>query len=140
MNHASPEMKRFDFYLPEWCFIESPNTKHFLIQKMCNLNISGSMPYVKDGKKSLKFEERVDMAVCWLKNHKNLTFEALYFEEPDKTTHAYGADSNKSKVKGLFKTALSKVDQMLGRLISKLNESNLLKETNIIVIGMRFKD
>ena len=93
------------------------------------------MPFVKDGKKSIGFNKRVDKAVCWLKCSKNLTFEALYFEEPDKTTHDHGADSNKTKVKGLFKTALSKIDTMLGRLISKLNESHLLNETNIIIIG-----
>ena len=90
---------------------------------------------MKDNKESITFNERVDTAVNWLRNCKNLTFEALYFEEPDKTTHDHGPDSNKTKNKGLFKTALSKVDLMLGRLISKLNESHLLNETNIIVLG-----
>ena len=93
------------------------------------------MPFVKDGKESLMFSDRVDQAVSWLKSCKNLTFEALYFEEPDKTTHDHGADSNKTKIKNLFKTALSKIDLMVGRLISKLNESDLLNETNIILIG-----
>ena len=101
----------------------------------CSYIFLGSMPFVKDGKKSINLDDRVDQAVCWLRKDKNLTFEALYFEEPDKTTHGHGADSNNTKIKGLFKTALSKIDLMLGRLISKLKEANLLNETNVILIG-----
>ena len=99
------------------------------------LNPPGSMPFIKDGGKSVKFEQRIEKAVGWLEKCKNLNFEALYFEEPDKTTHDNGADSNKTKIKGLFRTALSRIDLMLGSLIRKLNESSLLNETNIIVIG-----
>eukprot|EP00795_Rhopilema_esculentum_P001476 gene1476-15908_t len=100
-----------------------------------NLTFEGSPPYVKDNKKSLNFNKRVDTAVKWLEKCKNVTFVALYFEEPDATTHDHGADSNKTKVKDLFKTALSNVDLAIGHLIEKLNSSYLLNETNIIIIG-----
>ena len=101
----------------------------------CALSNSGSPPYVKDNKKSLNFNKRVDEAVKWLKKCKNVTFVALYFEEPDATTHDHGADSNKTEVKDLFKTALSNVDLAIGHLIEKLNNSYLHNETNIIIIG-----
>eukprot|EP00112_Aurelia_sp_Birch-Aquarium-sp1_P022676 Seg6486.2 transcript_id=Seg6486.2/GoldUCD/mRNA.D3Y31 product="Bis 5'-adenosyl-triphosphatase enpp4" protein_id=Seg6486.2/GoldUCD/D3Y31 len=95
----------------------------------------GTAPYIKKKGKAIGFDERVNKAVDWLERCKQVNLVAIYFEEPDKTTHDHGADSNETKIKNLFKTALSKVDMAIGKLVEKLNETGLLNETNIIIIG-----
>ena len=89
--------------------------------------------------KKIGFNERVDNAVSWMQRDEYVTFAAVYFEQPDATVHDFGADSNITKNRNRFISALSRLDMMLGHLDRKLNQSGLLNETNVIVIGKSFK-
>lgn len=51
----------------------------------------------------------------------------LYFDEPDESGHKFGPDSPE------VIEAIQKVDAALGYLIKRLNESNLLRSTDIIM-------
>ncbi len=85
--------------------------------------------------KELDFKERIDLTVKWMEENKNVTFAAIHFDQPDKTTHEHGADPETKQTKGRFISALSNLDMALGHLIDKLNKTELIDETNVIIIG-----
>ncbi|XP_023226207.1 ectonucleotide pyrophosphatase/phosphodiesterase family member 5-like [Centruroides sculpturatus] len=79
---------------------------------------------------TIPWKERVDIALSWLMNESspaNCLF--LYFEEPDATGHQYGPDS-KEVIKEIIKA-----DNITGYLIKKLEEYNLFKKTNLIILS-----
>ena len=121
------------------------NQRHGFKSAVCywpgsHVRFNGTLPsfslYEGQKKKSLDFKERVDKAVDWMENNDDVTFAALYFHQPDETTHVYGAESNITLNKNRFISALSQLDMALGYLIRRLNQTYLLKETNIIIIGV----
>eukprot|EP00112_Aurelia_sp_Birch-Aquarium-sp1_P022675 Seg6486.1 transcript_id=Seg6486.1/GoldUCD/mRNA.D3Y31 product="Ectonucleotide pyrophosphatase/phosphodiesterase family member 5" protein_id=Seg6486.1/GoldUCD/D3Y31 len=95
----------------------------------------GPPPSSRYEDKAADFIKRADKAVEWFGKSKKVNFVAMYFDEPDTNTHAHGADTNKTNLRYLFKTALSRVDMAIGHLVEKLKKTKLLNETNIIVIG-----
>ncbi|KAK3506939.1 hypothetical protein QTP70_031210 [Hemibagrus guttatus] len=81
--------------------------------------------------KSIPFEERVTTVLKWL----NLTqserpdFYTLYLEEPDRSGHIYGPNSNK-----VFQ-ALVTVDRIIGMLMDGLKQQNLHKCVNVVLLS-----
>ncbi|KAJ9598240.1 hypothetical protein L9F63_011061, partial [Diploptera punctata] len=79
---------------------------------------------------SVPFSDRVDVAVSWIMDPEtpaNLVF--LYFEEPDKTAHVYGPESQQ------VANAISKVDNVTGYLLKKLEENNLTDAVNVFLLS-----
>ena len=77
---------------------------------------------------SVPFKPRVDTVMDWLSNKAhNIDLAMLYFHEPDYTGHQFGPNSNQvlDKVKYM--------DGILGYIIQKLNESNLLETVNLLI-------
>jgi ectonucleotide pyrophosphatase/phosphodiesterase family protein 5 len=72
------------------------------------------------------FKARVDMVVNWFEK-LDLDFGTLYFDEPDKTGHRYGPDSEEYTAKIL------EVDATIGYLIEELDKRNLLDGMNIVI-------
>lgn len=80
------------------------------------------------GNLSLPYNQRVDYVINWLTDKKRpLNLGLLYFDEPDESGHKFGPDSPE------VIEAIQKVDAALGYLIKRLNESNLLRSTDIIM-------
>eukprot|EP00794_Sanderia_malayensis_P018641 gene18641-20522_t len=103
-----------------------------------NVRFNGTCPPVLRINKTSSnfgFHDRIDRVLKWMKENENVTFAAVHFDEPDKTTHEHGSDPKRHRDKGRLVTALSKLDIALGYLINKLNKTKLNKETNIIIIG-----
>lgn len=59
--------------------------------------------------------------------HEPINFGAMYFDEPDNTGHLYGPDSPELHAK------LAEIDNLLGYLIKRLQDSHLLDKLNLIV-------
>ncbi|XP_076308138.1 ectonucleotide pyrophosphatase/phosphodiesterase family member 5-like [Tachypleus tridentatus] len=78
--------------------------------------------------KSTPFKTRVETTIDWLsKEHVELA--VLYFHEPDSAGHKYGVFS--SEVEKTVKT----VDETLGYILDKLEQTKLLKEVNLIIVS-----
>ncbi|XP_022255647.1 ectonucleotide pyrophosphatase/phosphodiesterase family member 5-like [Limulus polyphemus] len=78
--------------------------------------------------KSTPFKARVDITIGWL-SKKNVDLAVLYFHEPDSAGHKYGAFS--SEVEKTVKT----VDETLGYILDKLEQTNLLNKVNLILVS-----
>ncbi|XP_071090219.1 glycerophosphocholine choline phosphodiesterase ENPP6-like [Haliotis cracherodii] len=72
------------------------------------------------------YRERVDTVVDWFKD-KDVSMATLYFPEPDSTGHIFGPNSQevRNKVKDM--------DDILGYLVQKMTENDLVKDVNVIV-------
>ncbi|KAG2468414.1 bis(5'-adenosyl)-triphosphatase enpp4 [Polypterus senegalus] len=77
--------------------------------------------------KLMTFQERVDN-VTKLLSDGTVKFAALYYEEPDHSGHTYGPDNTTEMAK-----VLKQVDDNIGYLIEKLNETNLWSTINTII-------
>ncbi|RUS84115.1 hypothetical protein EGW08_008154 [Elysia chlorotica] len=72
------------------------------------------------------FEERVDTLVKWM-SQDDLDLGLLYFNEPDHTAHVAGPRGADTMAQ------VRRMDGVLGRLMDKLDETNLLDRVNLIV-------
>ncbi|XP_061177330.1 ectonucleotide pyrophosphatase/phosphodiesterase family member 5-like [Saccostrea echinata] len=82
------------------------------------------------GNMSLSYRQRVDYIIDWFTDEKRpVNLGLLYFDEPDEAGHKFGAESPE------ITKALERVDTALGYLIKRLNETDLLSNTNIILTG-----
>jgi ectonucleotide pyrophosphatase/phosphodiesterase family protein 5 len=80
------------------------------------------------GNLSMPYNQRVDYVINWLTDkNKPVNLGLLYFDEPDIAGHIFGPDSPE------VVKAIQRVDSGLGYLIKRLNESNLLRSTDIIM-------
>lgn len=77
---------------------------------------------------SIQFQDRVDEVVNWFKKF-NLDFGTLYFNEPDHIGHENGPDSEQ------YKNAIGIVDNLVGYLINRLAEENVLDNLNILIVS-----
>lgn len=75
---------------------------------------------------SVPYEERVDTVVNWM-SEKDFDLGLLYFDEPDHTGHIYGPMGNNTL------SQVERMDGILGRLLNKLNQTNLLNKVNLII-------
>ncbi|XP_013401538.1 ectonucleotide pyrophosphatase/phosphodiesterase family member 7 [Lingula anatina] len=74
---------------------------------------------------SVTREEGVKAAIAWLT--EGVAFVAVHFSEPDHVGHAYGPDSDE------VKQQITNADETLGRLLDKIEASQLSNKVNIIV-------
>lgn len=73
---------------------------------------------------------KIDAIINWLTNSStpaNCIFS--YFDEPDYTSHNYGSFNNETLGK------VKQIDKIVGYLIQKLNQTNLLNKTNLILLS-----
>ncbi len=87
--------------------------------------------YWKPYNQSIKYSERVNEVLTWLKLSKterpNLI--TLYFSAVDSASHDYGLNSRKER------KALKKVDKHIGDLIQGLKRLGLYQDANLIVVS-----
>eukprot|EP00850_Spirogloea_muscicola_P019934 SM000202S05905 [mRNA] locus=s202:87797:92330:- [translate_table: standard] len=85
------------------------------------LHYNGSVPY----------EERVDKVLEWvdLPEVERPSLITLYFEEPDHSGHQFGPDDR------AISAAVSRVDDMIGRLLDGLTSRDVLDDVNIILLS-----
>nr|XP_005998880.1 PREDICTED: bis(5'-adenosyl)-triphosphatase ENPP4 isoform X2 [Latimeria chalumnae] len=78
---------------------------------------------------NITFQQRVDTLIPWLANSIDpASFALLYWEEPDYSGHKYGPDNATKMSK-----ALKEVDDHIGYLMEKLNNSGLWDSLNVII-------
>ncbi|XP_029648124.1 bis(5'-adenosyl)-triphosphatase enpp4-like [Octopus sinensis] len=84
----------------------------------------------------LNFTSRIDKIIEWFTDPSYpINLGLLYFEEPDHTGHVFGPDSPEIDKK------LTALNNDLGYLIRRLNNTGLLSKTNVIITsdhGMAF--
>ncbi|CAK9326705.1 unnamed protein product [Citrullus colocynthis] len=80
---------------------------------------------------SVPFEERVDMILQYfdLPSEEIPVFMTLYFEDPDHQGHKVGPDDPQ------ITDAVARIDLMLGKLISGLEDRGIFEDVNIILVG-----
>ncbi|KAG6424066.1 hypothetical protein SASPL_114478 [Salvia splendens] len=80
---------------------------------------------------SVPYEDRVDTVLRYfdLNSSEIPSFMTLYFEDPDHQGHKVGSDDPK------ITEAISRVDSMIGRLISGLEKRGFFDDVNIILVG-----
>ncbi|XP_047947153.1 venom phosphodiesterase-like [Salvia hispanica] len=80
---------------------------------------------------SVPYEDRVDTVLKYfdLNISEIPSFMTLYFEDPDHQGHKVGSDDPK------ITEAISRVDNMIGRLISGLEKRGVFDDVNIILVG-----
>lgn len=90
-----------------------------------------SLPYCHNYNVSVPYEDRVDTVLEYfdLPSDQRPSFISLYFEEPDHTGHAVGADDPH------IDAAVRFVDEMLGRLLDGLESRGVLDDVSIIFLG-----
>lgn len=71
-------------------------------------------------------EDRIDLVVGLMSNG-SANLGILYFSEPDSTGHLQGPESNETA------NSIADCDEILGYLLEKLTEADLLDDVNIIV-------
>ncbi len=78
---------------------------------------------------SVKNRERVQQILTWLDlpKRKRPTFMTLYFSDTDSYGHNYGPDAPEMEI------AIKEMDDQMGRLITGLDEVELLDQVNIII-------
>jgi predicted AlkP superfamily pyrophosphatase or phosphodiesterase len=94
--------------------------------------IDGMRPrYWKPYDESYPGNERVDQVLRWLDlpDADRPTFMTLYFEDTDSAGHRYGPDSDE------VRSAITRDDGYLGRLMAGLERRRILDQVNIIVVA-----
>ncbi|GAB5410113.1 MAG: ectonucleotide pyrophosphatase/phosphodiesterase [Balneolaceae bacterium] len=76
-------------------------------------------------------EARIDSVLSWmtLGSEKEIDFGTLYFSFVDSQGHRYGTDSEEIIL------AIQEADKLIGYLIQKLTEKDLLDSTNILIVS-----
>lgn len=96
-----------------------------------NVKINGSLPtYYKEFKREA-YETRIDQVLAWLDLPTNTRpqFITVYFNQPDNAMHHYGVKSKQTN------NALAKMDKMIERLYSGLQQRNLVNCVNVIILS-----
>ncbi|XP_042225372.1 venom phosphodiesterase 2-like [Homarus americanus] len=80
---------------------------------------------------SIPFEHRVDQVLAWLDlpAETRPSFMTLYMHEPDNMGHIYGPDAP------MLNTMLTRVDNMVKRLLDGLKVRNLFSCVNLLVVS-----
>ncbi|KAG6531585.1 venom phosphodiesterase 2-like [Zingiber officinale] len=80
---------------------------------------------------SVPFEHRVDTILSYfdLPSYEIPVFMTLYFEDPDKQGHKVGADDPE------ITAAVTRIDDMIGRLIVGLEKRGFFEDVTIILLG-----
>ncbi|XP_026993795.2 ectonucleotide pyrophosphatase/phosphodiesterase family member 1 [Tachysurus fulvidraco] len=97
-----------------------------------DVRIKGQYPNLyKIFNRDIPFEVRVQTILKWLNlpPRERPDFYTLYLEEPDRSGHGFGPNSNE-----VFH-ALSKVDRIMGMLMDGLKQQNLHKCVNLVLLS-----
>ena len=90
--------------------------------------VKGVLAYkVESAFDGLTMTERAKKMIEWLTDDYPINLGLYYEEEPDKTGHKFGPNSTEVKSKIL------ELDDLLGYILYKLEDNDLLKTTNIIL-------
>lgn len=89
-----------------------------------------SAPYAGEARHLMPLRERLNLAFDWL-SKDNVTFVALYIEQPDEIFHEEGLHTRKKKVHDI----ITKLDGLVGELRKKLRTKNLRSQVNVIITG-----
>ena len=81
------------------------------------------VPYTPE----MSFETRIDNTIEWFKGPFPINLGLIYFEEPDETGHTFGPDSPE------VTAMIESVDRVVGYLLNKLEEKDLLEDMNLII-------
>ncbi|GJZ60235.1 alkaline-phosphatase-like family protein [Tanacetum coccineum] len=89
--------------------------------------------YCKPYNESVPFEERVDTVLSYFdmenKDDGVPVFMTLYFEDPDHQGHQVGPDDV------IVTNAVSRIDGLIGRLISGLEKRGVFEDVTVIMVG-----
>ncbi|XP_025096300.1 bis(5'-adenosyl)-triphosphatase enpp4-like isoform X2 [Pomacea canaliculata] len=77
---------------------------------------------------SIPFEHRINTALGWF-TEQNMSFVAMYFNEPDTMSHKYGPDSQQVADK------VREMDGVLGKILDTMDAKNLSDSVNVIVVS-----
>ncbi|GIQ57560.1 alkaline phosphatase family protein [Flavobacterium collinsii] len=79
----------------------------------------------------IPYETRIDTVIKWLQlpEKERPHFISLYFDEPDHTGHKFGPLSLENE------KAIRKMDTLMGRLSSKLDQLSIGKQINLIIVS-----
>jgi len=94
--------------------------------------IAGYYPtYYKNYQNGIKPEDKVDQVIDWLKlpESDRPRLICLYFNEPDRAGHVYGANSKE------VNQQIEKSDYILGYLLRSLTELDIYNNINLIVVS-----
>lgn len=98
------------------------------------VRIKGSLPdEIKKEEKGvssedISYNQRIDIALNWLtENPRPVNFAAVYTHGVDEVSHKFGPDSQE------MLNAIVHCDKTIGHLLSKLEESELEEELNVII-------
>ncbi|CAH1784004.1 unnamed protein product [Owenia fusiformis] len=123
------EPKWWDGGEPIWTTVMKQNkTSATFFWPGSDVPIHGVLPkYYFPYNKTIPFDDRIDTAVNWLK--EGINFATLYFNEPDKQGHDFGPESNE------VIEAVKYMDEIMGKILDKLRQNDLLDSTNIILVS-----
>ena len=76
---------------------------------------------------SVNFTARVDVIIDWLSQEQPVNLGLVYFSEPDSIGHKAGPESSN------VTEAIKYTDVVVGYLLDRLEEKDLLNQTNIII-------
>ena len=93
-----------------------------------NVQYDGKLPYFYFPvyNSSFSTEERFNMVVSLLKEKNPPNFIACYIQEPDKTGHEYGPDSEE------IKKALIELDFLFGKFLKKMRNNGFLEHVSFL--------
>ncbi|CAI9533882.1 unnamed protein product [Staurois parvus] len=93
--------------------------------KIQNTTLDDFLPY----NSSVAFAERVNNIMAWFTRPNDpINFATLYFEEPDASGHHFGPEDKEQMAK-----VLTKVDENIKYLVTKLKEAKLWDTVNVII-------
>lgn len=70
---------------------------------------------------------KIDSLIKWFTSEYPINLGLLYFDQPDDFAHTYGPDSPQ------VTAMIAGLDNVVGYLLQKLNDSHLLESTNLII-------
>ncbi|KAK9498572.1 hypothetical protein O3M35_003173 [Rhynocoris fuscipes] len=95
-----------------------------------NFEYSGiNATYITKYNHSIPWKDRVDTVISWFDNKvKPANLVMMYFEEPDRDSHAYGPDSPQTNVQ------IQRVDKIVKYISDQLNDRRF-KDLNVIFLS-----
>lgn len=75
----------------------------------------------------MTYEAEVDLVLNWMQSHDPPSFIAMYFNQPDETSHDFGPNSAEVIEK------IKRCDNITGYLIQRLKKYNLFDSTNLVL-------
>lgn len=96
-----------------------------------SINGSKYPKWIPDGSRKFGVKKRIQMILDWLSlsGNERVDFIGAHFEEPDLSSHKYGANSHK------VGNALTSIDAFMGQLMDGMKERNLEKCVNLIIVS-----